>query len=183
MVTSVDKVKNYLNLSLNDTSRDKVINSLIKPVQNFIVSYCNNKFCNYNNYLTGAFQFIANGKKINLKGVANSIALAKGMDILVKGSLNNDGIYEIKSINGEIAFKLADDEPIYDEDEGNEIFIYRVVFPEVLKLTAIKLIVFSMNKKIAEGITSESISDYSVGVINEYPKALLTDLNIYRKLW
>lgn len=182
MVTSVDKVKNYLNLSLNDTSRDGVINSLIKPVQNFIVSYCNNKFCNYNNYLTGAFQFIANGKKINLKGISNSIALSKGMDILIKGSLNNDGIYEIKSINGEIALKLADDELIYDEDAGNEIFIYRVVFPELLKLTAIKLIVFSMNKKIAEGLTSESIGDYSAGFSGDYPESLLRELNVYRKL-
>jgi len=184
MIVNLDEVKQLLNLSLTETSKDDVIESLIKPVQDFIVSYCNNSFENQEDYVAGLFQFVNSTDKIICPGESfSSVGFAKGMDVLVSGSINNDGIYEIKSIStGEIIVDLEDDEKIYDENAGRYITISRVKFPKALKRTAAKLISLDMNKSIGQGLKSESLGDYSASFGSDYPESLLRELNIYRCL-
>ncbi len=182
MIIKLNEAKQLLQISQTDKTKDDVIEALIKPVQDFIINYCNNFFEKNDVWISGNYEFVANDKTVLCPDETfEDVVFARGMDILVEGSLNNDNIYEIKAIeSGKITLKLNDDEPIYNEE--GYFTITRVIFPKALKRTAAKLISFDMNKKISEGLTSESIGDYSAGFGSDYPESLLRELNTFRKI-
>lgn len=186
MILTVTKVKQMpsLNISLADSSRDTAIKSTIKQVQDFIINYCKNYFENENVYIAGLYQFVASGKKIICPGETFSdIGLAKGSDFLVEGSCNNDGIYEANEISvGSLIVNINDDEPLIDENLGYYVTITRVIFPPSVRRTASKMIAFDFNKAIAQGMTSETIADYSANFGDDYPKSILRELVPFRRL-
>jgi len=189
------EAKTFLQIASADTSKDALIDALIPCVQNFIVSYCNNKFKVENHFIennaiyraTNILQnsnisFEASTRKIKCDSEEFVIAgFMDGFDICVEGSRNNDNIYTIATVApGELT--LAAGTTLYDEASLLWIRITRVFFPMMLKLTASKMISFDMNKHIASGLSSFGLADYTAAYVGDYPKSILTELSPFRKV-
>jgi hypothetical protein len=175
-------------LQITDASKDAIITALILPVQEFILSYCQ-KFKKTNvQYESSTISFVASSLKIiDTDAEFESDGFRADMDLIVEGSLLNDGVYKISVITEtEITLELLEGQNLFDEDEGEWITITRVQFNPALKTTVAKMINLLMNKSVMIGIDSEHTGSYSVsfagGADGDYPKNILNDLNAFRKI-
>lgn len=183
-IISTAEVKTLLQLT--DNSKDSFITADIPLVQQFIVDYCHNKFKVPDVYVVnGQLIFNANDKTI-INDVDDFLyaGFKAGFDIVVEGSLNNDGIYTIKAVE-QYKITLSDNDSIVDEsisDWVQWVRVSKVLFPIALKRTVAKMIAFDMNKKIGQGLRSESLGDHSESYSDDYPKPILNELRPYRKV-
>jgi hypothetical protein len=175
-------------LQISGSAYDTLIDALIPAVQDFIVQYCNNNFINKNIYLNGSsISFIHNAETADtiMDEDENFVEalFADGMDILVEGSYNNDGMYLVGTVAAG-TLTLDTGETLVTEDEGTAIRITRVVFPKALKLPFSKLIQFDLAKR-DKSITSFRLGDYSESYAGDgdYPPGLLKSLVFFRKLY
>ena len=172
MITRAE-VKNILQIS--DTGKDDTIETMIPIVRDFVIGYCNNKFLNDNKYYTSNLIGFYGDKVID--GNSGLATFSVGMNIYITGSDNNDGAYTVKQVaDGSI----RTDKQMTLETAGESITIYQVQYPEGLKLAVANMVGFQLNQ--TQGVTSESIGDYSVSYSMNYPDSILQSLRPYKKV-
>lgn len=195
-ILTLDSAKSLLQIGINDTSKDVVIEALLPIIQKDIISYCKNDFRDKNApiYSTSGYLKYPKDSRYNYEtlippygfcfssGISFSGSIISdsnngfvnagfnpGMDIAIEGSIN-DGVYQIKKNSalsaGSMVLALEDDSPLETESAGHYVLIARVKFPGELKLVAKQMLRFHLDKNAGSGKTSESIGDYSVGYGN-----------------
>lgn len=102
-----------------------------------------------------------------------------GMYIWIKNSFLNDGVYKL---TGATSTELTFDADTFTaEDLGDTIFIFACTPPKDFLSLVTEIEAF--NSK--DGVSSESIDDYSVGFAGDgsWKSAFKKQLNNYRKMW
>lgn len=180
------EAKIILGLSLDDSSVDDQLNLLIQSVNDYVLSECDVR-----QFMDSRIQIFTDTISFSGKTFLDSESqfleadFVNSLDILVDGSLHNDGVYRVTSATAGVMtadFSESDKDSFVTEAAGELITITRLVFPRSLKRTIAKMLSFDMNPKIGQGITNESIGDYSVGFSGSYPEAIVKELNNYRSL-
>jgi len=154
-ITTVDEVKALLQTS----EYDSLIAILIPKVQYYVLTKVNS-FLNSRVYLLNSnIEFIRSTKKIiNSDSLFLQSKFASGNDILVKGSLHNDGAYSIATASENEL--LLNENLIADESAGDEyVLIQKVDFPPDISMAAADYIAFKLNKN--RNSKSISLGDYS----------------------
>ena len=174
MITRAE-VKDILQIS--GTDKDNAIETMIPIVRDFTIGYCNNKFLNENLYYTASTIGFYGDKIVDSNSGFVTGGFSAGMDIRVYGSDNNDDSYRIKTIT---AGSIQTYDKMTTETVGNSVTLYQVKYPKGLKLAVANMIGFQLNQ--TQGVSSETIGDYSVSYSGEYPKHLLEALRPYKKV-
>jgi len=187
MLIKLDEVKKLLSIDLEDSSKNDQIKLLISSIQDFIIEECGiNQFKDDRIQLSSSNISFASNTILDSDSQFLESDFIDGLDIVVEDSLYNFGIYSIlTAAAGTLTCNFTQDikSSFITEEAGESITITRIVFPLALKRIIFKMIQFDMNKKIAEGLTSESIADYSSSFgIGDYPESLKKDLALYRCL-
>lgn len=171
MIISVDELKQYIEVGLND----KVLESELLALESSIRKYTNNNFQNV------YFRYKVNAS--NSKLILNDSKFKVGDTIQISQSKFNDGLYIITNIeNGSITL----DNDLYDEEE---ILVTKVVYPQDIKMGVVSLMKWILNNRDKVGIQSETISRHSVTYFNMdadnsiigFPKSLIGFLKPYMK--
>ncbi len=181
MIISVEEAKRFLQIM--DSSKDELIKMLIPIVQDFVVKYTRNYF----EILTD--KIYRESDKISFwSGIiadADEKLIESGfipnIHVRVSGSVLNDGIYEVEAVDAD-ALTISADIPLTDEPSGAVVKLTAVKFPEGIKLPVAQLIGYNLEKQRHRGLASERLADWSANYESDYPKALLSGLNQYRKL-
>lgn len=157
-------------LGYTDGENDALIRLVIPRVQDKIIEETNNYFLDPNMYLQGTLVIADN----IIYGEFQDAGFRLGMDVRLKDSIYNDGVYEITEID-EGGIKVNAEL----EDEESYIKITRVKFPLGLELEVAQLIKYYLTKE-GKLVQSESLpGGYSVTFKDE--KELLKPFNVYRK--
>lgn len=191
MIIEVTEVKEILQIT--GPEYDSVIAKLIPKIQDFVFTYCNNYFEVATDIIgleTTALIFVSGSpsKIQNSDGYLIEAGFIEGMDIRVKGSLYNDGVYHIDTISaGEI--ELSADDSLTDEDYEAKVSLSMVKFPKGIKLPIAKLIgedlknTFSTQEKvISEQVGNTNFSYGGSKVKGEYPAELLAGLKPWKRI-
>lgn len=170
MIISVDELKQYIEVGLND----KVLESELLALESSIRKYTNNNFQNiYFRYKVNA----SNGKLI-----LTDSKFKVGDTIQISQSKFNDGLYVVTLIDDGIVL----DQELYDEEK---ILVTKVVYPQDIKMGVVSLMKWILNNRDKVGIQSETISRHSVTYFNMdadnsiigFPKSLVGFLKPYMK--
>lgn len=181
-IATLTDIKNILQIT--GSEKDSTITALLPVVQEFIVNQTNNDFSTELVYVSGtSLLFDAETKTITDEVSSDFITegFKAGMDICVTNSLFNDGHYSIATVE---ANKLTLNESVIDEDSNQWIMISLVRFPKSLKLLAAQIISIVLNKALMNGISSESLGDWSTSYVatGDFPKSVFTQLANFTKL-
>ena len=105
-------------------------------------------------------------------------------DIVIGGSLYNDGLYELASVSTTtMTLDLSTmTEGFKDEAEEQFVEIKQVVFPQALKLTTGKWLGYLINTDNYKGIKSENVLSYSVSYVNDMPPDIKAEFAEHKKL-
>ena len=183
MILDVETTKRYLQITTDD--HDALIADLIKPVQDWIVEYCNNKFKNPKVCLKADTIAFASGGSAAITDSGSGFTDAKfhdRMELCIEGSDLNDGIVTVQTKeDGTLTLDPACS--LKEEAAGASVTLTMVVWPAALQPIAAKMIAVDM---LAEGVSSESIGAYSVTydfrAKSGYPDRLTAKLAPFRKL-
>ncbi|CAM4186177.1 phage head-tail connector protein [Paenibacillus alkaliterrae] len=183
MIATLAEVKSILQII--DTSKDSVINALLPSVERFILDWTRNQFKQTKVRIQGkGISFDATTKAI-LDSAGGFVLrkFAPGIQIVVEGSLLNDGVYKINTVTA-TQLTLTPESVLKAESAGEYVTITMVSYPASLKLDVASMISFAMAKANKEGIQSESLGDYSVTFTDAstYPGVILSRLRPYRKV-
>lgn len=181
MFIQVDEVRTYLRLKSNDNSKDSLIALLIPSVIAELASACGTKD-RVIRISTTSISFSED--KINISGLdLPARGFNDKMEIKVTGSAANDGIYSVKSATSNyIQVYLSAGVSFIAENLGLSVLIEKISLPLGLKNTALEMVAYRMNTKIAEGVTSESIGRYSANYSSGYPDSITNTINKFRKV-
>lgn len=186
MLITLDEVKELLLIEPTDSSKDAQIGQLITKVQDYIISRCGT-----NQFRDTRIELFGNTISFSNEAISDSESqfieanFTDGLDILIEGSLYNDGIHKIKSAEAgtlNIEFSGLIETSFKDEVAGEFIYITRLIFPEAVKSIAVDMVAYKMNLKSAQGLTSESVGKYSASYSAGFPKIITDALNEYRSL-
>ncbi len=175
-------------LGITASTYDTQLGVLIPLVSYQVVySICQNRFVN--NKITiqnSTFTFANSGATIVdslAQFIVSKFPTGTG-DIVLGGSLSNDGLYEVTSVSaGTITLNVATmTRALVDEAEGELIEIKYVQFPQELKLPTAKWLWYLLNKDNYSGKKSESVLSYSVSFVNDIPKDIIREFAAYKKL-
>ena len=186
MIADLNTVRQLLQIT--STSTDALIAELLPVVQRQIVDYCNNRFLNWRVWLTSSDFVFANASPATITDPNSGFVDAHfhdDMDIFVTGSYNNDGFYEVNTVTaGTLTLKSS--ETLIAEDEDNAVTIYKVDWPQSLKMTFAKMVNYNIQKDALTGIESQRLGDYSVQYTNvggaDYPSGIVNGLKPFKKL-
>lgn len=105
-------------------------------------------------------------------------------DIVVAGSLSNDGLYEVKTITAStITLNMrVMDKKLVDEAEDEFIEIKYVQFPQELKLPTAQWLWYLLSKDNFAGLQSESVLSYSATYVSDIPDNIKRQFNQRRKM-
>ena len=192
MITTVADVKTFLQISVS--TYDTLIAKLIPAVESFVFEYCNNWFEISKDYIynrSTALVFVSGTPPtITMEdGTFATDGFVAGMNIRVKNSLYNDGIYSL-AIVAEETLTLGASDVLIDEDLGAESEITVVKYPKGLDLIIAKLIGEDLkNSSVTAGekVVSESVGNHSISyggstVKGQYPDELLALLRPYKRV-
>lgn len=179
---NLSEVKELLQITNNDN--DDLINSLITKNEDAIIRYCKNHFLQYeyDYFMSTNISFDGNNNTINFTGIENQ-NLSSGDYLRVYGSLKNDGVYLIDSVNtGFITINSL--RSLKTEDLNKSIIICLVDYPEDLKISISQMIGYRL-ENFTPGLLSEKIDDYSYSLnsqvlINGIPSSIAGDLASHR---
>jgi hypothetical protein len=189
-ITDLHTVKDILQITDEDSPYNAVILDLIPMVQEFVVSYCNNKFeDNKVEYSSSTFTFTHNSGSADTIADSESEFVNEGFqagdDIYVHGTDSNDDIYEIDTVAAGTLTLVTTDE-LVTESSGDYVTIYRITWPKSIEIAAAKMIMYDLKRMNQIGIDSENRGDYSVTFKTPryagYPSDVLGMLNPYRKI-
>lgn len=184
MIANLTTVKRFLQIT--STTNDLLILDLMPVVQRQIIDYCNNRFLDKNVYLVSSGISFTN--PITITDSESGFVDAHfygGMDILVSGSYNNNGFYEVDSVAAG-TLTLDSRESLVTEDEDVAVTIYKVDFPKSLQMTFAKMINYNLQKNAITGVQSQRLADYSVTYANvggaDYPESIVSGLKPFKRL-
>ena len=193
MNITVADIKKYLNISTS--TQDTQIGNLIKPVADLLFAKCNNWFeaaedqifindLGIDFYNTDPAVIECNDSVVYAGGFRD------GMDIRIKGSAFNDGIYSV-DVADDTAFVLVDGETLIEEmnytaNSNRVISITPVYIPEGFKMVLAKFIGEDL-KYVANSdrVNSERVGNtsFNYGSHNygEYPDGLMKLLKPFKR--
>lgn len=150
MIITVDELKQYVKTDLSD----EVLEAKLQALESAIRKRTNNNFLNAGMRFTSATNPIKTSLAQYLKN---------GDTLQVLKSTINNGLYTIKSINGQI---LTLNEPIFDEPE---VLFAKVDYPKAVRMGVIEIMRWKIknedqnyNPDAAKEVQSETISRHSV---------------------
>ncbi len=180
-IITASEVKTLLQIPPSDTSKDTLIDMLIPLVQDKIVSRLNNSFSVVDCRVVGSTLAFVSGTPAKITDSSSSFLTTgffTGCEVLVSGSLSNDGYYVAGTVlAGEI--DLATDETLVNESSGREFTITRVQWPTAIKLEVAFLINYYSTRQgklvntesLPGGYSTTYKSDLEVwSVLNKYRK-------------
>jgi hypothetical protein len=186
MIATLAEIKSILGYT--DTTQDARISRLLPMVENEIVTYCNNTFRHTSIYFSGEITCtVSAGPAYSLicpDGGMDEAELMAGDTIYISGSNRNDGYYTISAIT---STQISLMEPIASQAAA-DIILYLVDIPAGLKIYIAKMIAYQINHAGDEGITGESIGNYSYsrkdgGTADAgYPAELLRGLDKWKHM-
>lgn len=183
MIVTVDEVINLLQLPIDVD--DDIIKYNIPIVEQAICDYCNTDFVdkNFDFFSSSNISFLSSDNSINMTDIENK-KLVAGDSIRVYKSLRNNQTFTISSVTTNKII-LDDIDTIQDEDENKTVYITKIKYPKISKLTAAQMINYNM-ENFTPGIKSEKIDDYSITLqesIGGYPTNYMASLQSYRQLY
>lgn len=196
MIATLTEVKNILGIT--NSTNDSRITILGNIIEEEIHDICKNHFIrdvdiDNEKYLgSNTISFEASTNKI-LDSSSNLDRFIVGNTIKIIGSLENDGIYYVKTVDAGGAFLTIDTDygSIEDEAVGEYVGIYKLWYPKSLKFPYATMVNYKLSKdslKIDKGIQNEKVDDYSVSfgiskVYYGYPISIINMLTPYRKYY
>jgi len=186
-IITTNEVKTLLQITA--TATDSLIDTLIPVVTSDVHEYTNNYFQNYKTKIeSGTFVFDASLKTLTSDyDFAEDYGYATGQDVIISGSLKNNGIHTISSVSDNvITFVATSISTIADEDSNARTTIVKMEYPEALKLVVARMINYYLQEN-KDNVKSESISRYSVtyandSMVNGYPKSIISGLNRWKRV-
>lgn len=184
-------------LGITSTGYDSKITALIPHVQNDILDYCNNYFCDSAIYIEreAGLAFVGGTSAGASRDYITddnqdftSAGFADGMDVAIVGG-SNSGMNTISSVTTG-TMKMISTGDFVDQDQDTSynhvgpILISRVQWPRGIKKIAAQMVWHLIDDPKPKDVKSESIDDYSVTYAgdNEYPKRVIQGLNKYRRV-
>ena len=187
------------------TGYDALIDTWIPIVQADIIEYCNNAFRDrmISRRAVGGIAFVR-GSTLTSSNSPDRITdddeelstnegagFKSGMDIIVEGSVTNDGVYTVDTVSSaalsilSTGVFISQDQDDYYTGAGQgigAILISRVSWPKPLKPIAAKMIWSQISDAKPGNVQSESIGDYSVTYVNgnAYPDRVVRGLDKWR---
>ena len=184
---TVAEAKSILGITSSDY--DTQLGILVPLVSYQVVySICQNRFVNEKITIQNStFTFANSGATItdSLAQFTESKFPTGTGDIVLGGSLSNDGLYDVTSISTSVITLNVTTmtKALVDEAEGELIEIKYVQFPQELKIPTANWLWYLLNSKdSSSGKASESVLSYSVSFINDIPKDIMKEFNAYRKM-
>ena len=195
MIATRAEVKAFLQIPALNTAYDSLIDSLLRPVQEWLFSYCHNWFeVGVDTvYIQATTISFVNGSPATIVDSDENFlnaGFADGMHIRVKGSLFNNGVFKVATVT-DSTITLDSLESLINEDLAQYVKITVVRFDEGIKLPYKSLIgeeiksnLMDADGNVLESITSESVGNTSFtfsGMKGSYPDELLKMLAPYRR--
>lgn len=190
--------QNVIDWLQQDPAFLEVADWLAPHVQDFIIDHTKNTFVNQRVVLQAAgglafvhsepdtitntnSDFITNGYFAALTGGA-SVPL---IDISIRGSRHNDGIFQVKDVAA-ATLTLEAAETLIVETPDIPVTIFQVKWPRGLPLIAARMVGHLLDKRAAAGVQSFSLADWSVeygdGVnTGSFPEGMIKGLAVYRQ--
>lgn len=187
MIT-VSEVKTLLQISVTDY--DTLLATLLPIVRDFVVfDLCQNTFKRRLIYIEATTISFDNGTAKISDSDSNFLEndFTNGIDIIVEGSISNDGLYEVAS-DGALAGSLELDftnhsgGALVDEDAGESVTITRVEFPRGLKLPVSQLFSHLISQDQLKGVQSEQTGTYAITYLSDLPKSLSKKFQPFKKV-
>ena len=181
--------KTLLGVTSTDATRDARITALLPYLEDDIVTYCNNDFLNTDVAFSGNFVLtVPGGTTYTLTcalGGISDTSLAIGDNILLEGTIRNDGRYTIATVSDTV---ITVTEAITAES-AIDAEVTLIAWPVGLKLYAARMISYQVDHMADAGITGEVIKSYSYtrrqyGEMADpgYPQELTRGLDRWRLL-
>ena len=188
---TLGEFKRLMRLETDD--HDDILDILIPSIKEFVMEYCHDTFkVSGVNITTNTIAFVASSPPTITDSESNFLEeyFSSGIEIIVENSFNNDKLFYVPTAVAGTLTLDAKDEVIAEAAGNSTISITRVRFPKGLKAVMatmlshlLKSMAFDDSKKEVSG---ETIGDYTVRYrtvdSDDFPKALLTMLNAYRKV-
>lgn len=168
-------------LQISASTYDTLIATLIPLVQAEIVQKTNNAFLLIEDRISATTIAFVSGSPATITDTDAGFVeagISSGCDILVDGSKENDGIYNVQiAVAGTLT--LATGETLVDEVLGEDVVITKVKWPKGIKLDAAHIINYFLTKQ-GKLVNSESLpGGYSVNFKSD--DEVWSVLNKYRK--
>ena len=171
MIISVDKVKQHVNTTKDET----VLGEMLQALELLIRKYTNNKFQKVN---------IRTSCQVMTRKLYTSYPYFKvGDTVEISQSIYNDGLYVVKETDGEFI--------ILDKDLVDEatVLVTKVEYPMDVQMGVLTMLEWDLKNRKKVGIQSETISRHSVTYYDQsasntvmgYPISLLGFLKPYMK--
>lgn len=190
----IDRATAKSLLRVSNTDYDDYIDAVIPPLQHWMENFLNDDFISDRVFISSQnLVFDGDEKSITCQteNIFGEYQFKAGIDILVHGSFNNDGLYEVDTASPD-KLVLVSGSSIVNEDATDQDYTYRVSiakkeYPKGAKLVFAKLIGFnlrtsSLNPDDIEA-KSESFTGYSINngvpmVVDsgKYPANIIADL-------
>ena len=168
MIITVEELKEVSELS---NIPDEQLTVMCEGIEDFIRQYTNNNFIVKN--------VTFNTPSLNSKLDTVSPIFKVGDTVLISNSKYNNGVYVINDLDGTLDKELFD-------DDNNKVTL--VKYPPSIKLGVVKLLQYNAKMDDKVGISSESLSRYSVSYaqptsdsIGGYPASMMSFLKPYMK--
>ncbi len=188
MFITREDVKSYMQLAAADKSKDDAINLLIPSI---IAELANDCGIPDEAIYIRSDELTFSEKEISLPVGSEDDFQESGFIqnslIEIFGSRVNDGYYVVDDVGAlELTCKFSGAEKFIDEspltNDPITIQLQRIYIPTALKKTALAMVAYSLNRKIQDGIKSESIGDVSKSFEMSYPKQITDQINNFRRV-
>ena len=172
MIISVEKLRQYITADFDD----QVLEAKLQALESLIRKYTNNNFQNRN------VRFVCDAQSGILIN-ADATYLKVGDTIQISQSKHNDGIYVVKTIDGN---EITLDKDVFFE---SKLLVTKVEYPMDVQIGVVNMMKWDIESRDKVGIQSEAISRHSVTYFNMdgdnsligYPKSLIGFLKPYMK--
>ena len=186
LITAAE-VKRRLQISVS--TYDTLIDELLPEVRDYVVyDLCQNAFKHPKNIYIEAttISFDESDMQI-LDSDSNFVEndFTSDTDIIVEGSISNDGLYEIDTAAAASLTLQFDNHPngtLTDEAAGEVVRITRVDFRRGLKLAVAQLFSHLLDQSQLKGLASEQTGNYAVTFLNDIPKTLQKKFQPFKRL-
>ena len=176
MIITEQEVIDIARLDTDGTDRS-AISLQIPVVESFIANYTKNHFIVDDVYIySSTIAFVA-GSPATITDSESGFVTAKFhdlMDISVRGSYNNDGLYKVATTVAGTLTLIDSDTLVTQAATSDKVTIFKVLYPADVKMMAAKMIQYNM---LTMNDFAEAVPDNA-----GYPDEILRELRYYRKL-